>query len=254
MTHMVMTMFRYTLRVTLLVLISLTSACNDPPQPLTVYAGKGLKYALDEIARDFESEQGVHVEVIYAGSHTLYDVIRTTKRGDVFIPGSTHYLDKAGNLIASREFVAWHVPTFAATESSTSYLKDYHDLLKPGVRIAVGNERMAAIGRVGRAMLDSQKGDESFEPNIVVSASSVSELLQLLQRGEVDAALVWKDMLQWPASEGLREVKIPDAINKPKEIAVAVLSTTQNPVYAKRFSEYVATYGRDVFIRHGFVR
>ena len=61
---------------------------------------------------------------------------------------------------------------------------------------------------------------------IVITASTVNELLQLVVNNQVDAALVWKDMLKWDIAKELTEITIPDSLNRPKKIFVSTLSTT----------------------------
>ena len=93
---------------------------------------------------------------------------------------------------------------------------------------------------------------EAFRNNIVVTGSTVNELLNLVANQEVDAALVWTDMIQWPEAKGLKLITIPDAINTPKEIRVAILATSTNPKQAALFADFVATEGQKVFIKNRF--
>ena len=111
---------------------------------------------------------------------------------------------------------------------------------------------MCAIGRIAEAILTDSAPQQTFRPNIVITGSTVNELMQLVIDGEVDAALIWTDMLRWPEARELMPVAIPDDINKSKEVRVAVLSTSTNLTRATRFADFVATEGRDVFIKHGF--
>lgn len=231
-----------------------TSGCGEPREPLTLYAGKGLKVAVDEVVANFQRREGVKVNVIYAGSHTLLNVINTTHRGDVFIPGSSYYVEQAGVMVADSRYVARHVPTFAVSPLSDKPLSVYADLLQPGVRIAVANEQMAAIGRVATAIIANTPEGEQFSNNIVITASTVNELMQLLKEGRVDAAMIWTDMLYWEGGEVMKRIDIPEAINQAKEIRVATLSTTELPIEAKLLTAYIANEGSEIFIKHGFGR
>jgi molybdate transport system substrate-binding protein len=226
--------------------------CDNPQAPLTLYAGKGLKHAVDEIEQSFEEQTGIPVSVTYAGSNTLLTTLRTTRKGDVFLPGSSSYLAKAGELALASAYVAHHVPTFAVASDNPKNLASYQDLLASGVKIAVGNKDMAAIGKVSEQILEGIDPRLSFRHNIVITGSTVNELLNLVISGEVDAALVWTDMLLWPNSATLRQVDIPVAINKPKEIRVAALTTSQSPQQAAQLASFIADQGRAIFARHGF--
>ncbi len=231
------------------VVIFFIAGCGRQSEPLVVYAGNGMKYPMDEIKQNFERREGIPVMIVYAGSETLLSTIQKTRKGDVFIPGGSSYVKEAGPLVTSDQFVAMHVPAFAVRAGQQ---KTYADLLAPGVRIAVGNKDMAAIGRIVESLLQDAPPQQSFRHNIVVAGSTVNELLQLVVNGEVDAAMVWADMLQWETAKGLAMVEIPVAINKPKEIRACTLSTSKNPELAARFAAYVAGEGRIIFEKHGF--
>jgi len=239
----------------ILLLPILVAGCAKQPEKLVIYSGKGLKHAIDEIAASFEQREGVSVSVVYAGSKTLLDTIKKTHKGDIFIPGSESYIKEAGELITQSEFVAYHIPTFIVASSKSNEITKFEDLFKPGVRIAVGNKRMAAIGRISEEILNNVSIDNQSNKNIVIKASTVNELIQLVANNEVDAALIWQDMMKWELAEGLTEVSIPNLINKPKKILVSSLSTSSNPGLSKQFLKFVSSNeGRLILEKHGFVK
>jgi molybdate transport system substrate-binding protein len=232
-------------------LILVASGCSGSPESLTVYAGKGLKLAVDEIVETFKNQEEVEVSAVYAGSKTLLKTIEKTRKGDIYIPCSQVYLKQAGDLIAEHRSVATHIPTFAINPTKQEILKTYADLAKPGLRIAVGNAKMSAIGRVTDAILADS--EQMFRNNIIIKASTVNELLQLVSDGEVDAALIWKDMLMWAKAKQLVEIEIPRSVNKPQEIEVAILSTSRQEKLSERFLDFAASAeARAIFVKHGF--
>lgn len=235
-------------------ILSFSSGCSQEEEPLIVYAGKGLKNAMDEIKQSFEQQVGIPVSIIYAGSNSLLTTLKNTRKGDVFIPGSQSYIKKAGKLANASQYVAHHVPAFIVQADSPKALRTYTDLLAPGVRIAVGNKDMCAIGKVGEAILSEAAPQQTFRSNIVITGSTVNELLNLVVDKEVDAALVWADMLEWKKAKDLVLIVIPDNINKYKEIRVSTLSVSTQPKQALLFANFVATAteGRAIFLKHGF--
>ena len=134
-----------------------TTACSRQSEPLVVYSGKGLKYAVDEIIGKFEQVDGGRVSVVYAGSKTLLNTIRKTGRGDIYIPGSESYLTQAGELVTRSAYVARHVPVFVASVAQAGRIQSFQDLLKPGVSVAIGNSKMAAIGKVARPLSSGKR-------------------------------------------------------------------------------------------------
>lgn len=156
------------------------------------------------------------------------------------------------SLVTNDQYVAQHIPSFIVRADNSKTLHVYSNLLAPGVKIAIGNKDMCAIGKVGEAILNNTDSEENFRSNIVVTGSTVNELLHLVKDKEVDAALVWSDMLTWESAGDLKEVSIPGNINKIKEIRVAVLSTSTNPKKASQFADFVSSKGQKIFSKHGF--
>src|SRR5262249_36976730 len=64
-------------------------------RPLFVYCAAGLKTPVEEIARDYEAEYDVQVQLTYGGSNTLLTNLEVSKRGDLFISADDFYIDKA---------------------------------------------------------------------------------------------------------------------------------------------------------------
>lgn len=106
--------------------------------------------------------------------------------------------EKAGDLVLSHQYVSLHVPAFGVRTDNLKNIQVVEDLLKPEVKIAVGNKKMCAIGRISEEMLKTTAIQEQFTENISITGSTANELLELVLHGEVDASLIWRDMMRWP--------------------------------------------------------
>jgi len=234
------------------VAFAIGTGCSQEKNPLIVYAGKGLNRPTEEIRLSFERRHKIPLTIVYAGSNTLLTTIRKTKMGDIFIPDSVEYIKNAKQLVTTSRYIANHIPAFIVRTDNSKRLQSFADLMQERVKIAVGNKSMTAIGRITEKIIAASDQPESFRRNIVVTGSTVNELLQLVVSREVDAALLWEDMLQWPEAKGLQLVTIPDTINHPETISVAVLATSTNPEKAALLANFVATEGKEIFAKHGF--
>jgi molybdate transport system substrate-binding protein len=244
--------FIFSMVIACCICLLLTAGCGKQERILTVYCGKGLKMAMEEVKETFERTYDVHVHMVYAGSETLLRTIKKTGEGDIFIPGSATFLRESGELVLKHQYVADHIPVFAIRKDNPKVIKSFSDLLQPGLKLAVGNRDMCAIGRVADSIIMDSDWEQEFTRNIAITGSTVNELLDLVLRREVDASLIWKDMLSWPEAQDLQGIEIPETINKPKKIHVAVLSTTAEKKTAILFADFVATEGRAFFRAHGF--
>lgn len=249
-------MWKKTFLIFLLVITGISlcflNGCEKNENSLIVYAGKGLKMAVEDIKQSFEQKHDIRINVIYAGSYNLLATIQNTRKGDVFIPGSLDPVKMAGDLVAHHKYVAPHILTFVVRLDNPKGIQSYEDLSRPGIKIAVGNKDMCAAGTVSEKIMADSAKDVAFAQNVAITASTVDELLDLVVQKEVDASLVWTDMLKWPEAGELKRVDIPHDINKIQEITVAVLTTTADRKNADLFADFVAAEGRRIFAEHGF--
>lgn len=232
--------------------VSNLSGCDKKERSLLVYAGKGLRIAMEDVKQAFEQKHGIRVNIIYAGSNTLLSTIQKTKKGDVFVPGSLAYIKEAGDLVAHSQYIALHIPAFSVRTDNPKAIRSFNDLLPAGIRIAVGNKDMCAVGKVAEKIISDAGEEAEFAKNIVVTASTVNELIKLVIQKEVDAALIWKDMLEWPEAKELKMIEIPSAINRANEIHAAVLTTSTDRKSADLFVDFIANEGKILFKKHGF--
>ena len=233
-------------------IIMIGAGCTQPQDSLIIYSGKGMKHAVEAASRQYEQQTGVPVSVIFAGTNSVFKTLMTSQQGDVFIPGSKRYIDKAGKLVSHSRFIAHHIPIFVVRADNPKNLKHYTDLLQPGVTIGIGDQKIAAIGQVAQSILKKTHTGNTFQHNISLKGSTVNELLEFVSNGQVDAAIVWGDMLTWNNAQNLSGIEIPATINTPKEIWAAQLSVSRQPEKAADFVKFMSTSGQVFFKKHGF--
>jgi molybdate transport system substrate-binding protein len=69
--------------------------CTREERGLMIFAGAASQRPLTEAASIFEEKEGVEVEIIFGGSGALLSQFTLSKMGDIYIPGSDDYMDKA---------------------------------------------------------------------------------------------------------------------------------------------------------------
>jgi molybdate transport system substrate-binding protein len=225
----------------------------DKEEKLIIYSGKGLKKPMEEIRAAFREKHDIELDIIYAGSKTCLGTIQETKRGDIFVPGSVDAINDAGDLVVSHQYIALHVPIVCVHKDNPKGIHEFDDLARPGVRLTIGNADMCSIGAVADAIISESELRDDIRNNIVIRSATVNGLLNLAVKKEVDAAIIWKDMMAWPESKDLVAIEIPHDINQIKEVHVVVLSVSENVNNAQLFAEFMATEGRAIFEKNGFV-
>lgn len=221
-------------------------------QTIIVYAGEGLQKAMEEVKTVFEEKHDIKLDIFYAGSVTCLRAIKETGSGDIFIPGSIHVLDDDADLVDNHQYVGQHIPMVGIHKDNPKEIRSFDDLAKPGVRISVGNTKMCSMGEVANKIIGSSALKEGLTKNIVIRSPTVVELLNLVNKKEADAAIIWKDTMHWPEFKDLIGIEIPPDINHITEIHVAVLTTSEHKKNAQLFADFAASEGKTIFEKHGF--
>lgn len=232
-----------------------TNGPNGGPRKLLVYCGAGIRPPVDEIIKIFNKENEAEVGPDYAGSEVLLSRLKLLKRGDVYMPGDKHYVDQAATagFVLSRKTVCFFVPTILVQKGNPKNIKGLRDLLKPGIRLGLGDERSCAIGRKAKKIFKKNgiPWDKVAE-NLKFQSATVNELGMQIAAKSLDAVIVWDAMAEYYKKDG-DAVPIPVEQNVVSTVDAAVLTATVNRGLAKKFVEFMASErGRTVFKKHGY--
>jgi molybdate transport system substrate-binding protein len=231
-----------------------TSPAVEKPQSLIVYCGAGMRKPMDEIGPLFEERYGITIHYNYAGSGHLLNQIELTQLGDVYQPGAMYYFDMAreNGFIDYEKLVACHVPVIAVPTGNPANITGLDDLAKPGARLAMGDPKACAIGKVGDKILEKNGIKDAAGENIIARGATVNALVVYVSRGEVDAAITWEETVLF-APDKTEVVKIPENENIIKTIPIGVLTFSENKEYARDFVDLVTSAeGRAIYEKYGF--
>lgn len=245
---------------------------SGPPDPglgkktLTVFCAAGLQVPVSEIAKAYEDEYDIHVELHLGGSGSLLNQLQVNKysEADLYLAADDFYTDKAvsDGLAAETLPLAHQRPVIAVRKDTKKKIRTLDDLLQPGIKIATGNPDEAAIGKAIRNRLQKYKvGDTDrwaqFEEAVRregVFKPTVNEVANDVKIGSVDAAIVWDSTVSMPKyRDELKLIAIPELDASPNLVSIAVLNSTTNPTAALRFARYVAARDRglETFDKYG---
>src|SRR5262245_27556311 len=145
-------------------------------EPLTVYCAAGLKAPVEAVARRYEDEYGVRVNLQYGGSQTLLANIEVGQRGDLYLPADDYYIDAARekHLIDETIPLARMTPVLAVRPGNPKQIHSFVDLLKSDARVAQANPDAAAIGKITRDKLRKTGQWEALKARTTVLKPTVN--------------------------------------------------------------------------------
>jgi molybdate transport system substrate-binding protein len=215
-----------------------------------------MRSPVDILAKSFEKESGVKVEITYDGSNKLLGQIKLSRKGDVYIAGDADYIDMAAKeklLGNSREQLCFFEPVIMVRNDNPKGVVNLSDLLKAGIKIGQGDEKVAAVGRLMAPILDKNGVDkESWRKNVVLSTPTVNELGAAVKLGTIDAAVVWRSIADDYPNEG-EIISIPKEKNIMPSVEGASLVYSKNAKAAEAFLKYlVSERGRFALMNDGY--
>lgn len=219
---------------------------------ILVYSGAGLKAPMQEIGEEFARKFGVEVQYNYGGSGTLISQMNLTKKGDIFIPGSSVEYRIAQNqgLVNPPLLVAYHVPVIAVQKGNPKSIGSIMDFTLPGMKVALGDANATAIGKAGTKIFGKYNITEAVEKNVITRTPTINELTIFMNTGQADVSLLTLDQIN---EEHMDAIPIPISDNVVLIVPVGTTSFTKAPVSAQKFADFVASdEGKAIFAKHGF--
>ena len=231
------------------------TACGgpEPAPPLRVAAASDLRFALDEIAAQFQTAHSeIPLDIVYGSSGNFYTQIRNGAPFDLYFSADAAYprlladeglvLEGSQFLYAVGRIVLWRPAGEVGRQT----------LLDPSIRkLAIANPQHAPYGRAAEAALESLGVYDKLEPKLVLG-ENVAQTLQFVQSGGADAGIVALALALAPTVEG-HYWEFPLDSYPRMEQGGAILRDSRNPEAAAAFRDFVlSAKGRQVLARYGF--
>ncbi len=221
---------------------SASDSGKDDARQLSVYCAAGIRPAMEPIAKQYEKEYGVRIDLQYGGSETLLEQLGIANVGDLYLAADDSYIKTARErkLVKEEIPLAKMRPVILVPKDNPKKIEGIDDLLRDDVRTALGNPDQAAIGRKTRKVLKASGHWAKLEKHVTnkggVFLPTVPEVANAVKVGSVDAAIVWDaTAAQYPS---LRAIRTKELDAGTGNITIGVLASSENPTAALRFARY----------------
>ncbi|MDD1729018.1 MAG: molybdate ABC transporter substrate-binding protein [Methanospirillum sp.] len=232
--------------------VSIDDLMAKNPDALLIYAGAGLKKAVQEIGSSFTNETGIPVVYNFQGSGALLTQMDITRKGDVLIAGGSDAFQKAEDkgLVGEPQYLAYHVPIVTVQKGNPKNITSIEDFANSGLKIGLGDVKATAIGLTGDNLFKDLGIADDVEKNVVVRTSTINELVSAMNAGSIDASLLTLDQINDKTMDTIPVKNVNDYV-----LVVSEGTTTfsKQPENAQKFVDYTASdAGKAVFKKFGF--
>jgi len=225
---------------------------------LDVFCGSAVNPPLEEIARKYQDSHRVKVIIHSGGSGTVLSQMRIAQQGDLYIPGSPDFMEKAMRHDSiypeTIKVLAYLIPVINVPKGNPQKIKGLEDLTRPGLRLGIANPHTVCVGLYAAEILEYNQLSQRVLPNIVTQAASCQLTASLVVLRAVDAVLGWDVFGRWRPDKIENIYLRPDQIPRIAYIPAAISRYTKNKPLAESFLQYlVSGAGRGVFARFGYI-
>ncbi|MDQ7007086.1 MAG: substrate-binding domain-containing protein [Acidobacteriota bacterium] len=242
---------------TLLLAASLTAGSAEQAPRLLILAGSASKPVLTDALPALRTALGVEIDLDLGGSGSLLSRLELTHRGDIYLPGSHDFLERAiaRDLVdpATRTELAWLAPALLVRRGNPRGITSIADLARPEIRAAIGEPRTVCVGLYARELVQRAGLERSLLPRLG-RARSCAALANLLAMGSVDGIIGWRVFEAW-FPDRVEAHPLPPGL-RPRLATVpgAVTRFSARPALARRVLAWLAgDAGREIWRRHGYL-
>ncbi len=191
---------------------------------ISFFCGAVNRRAVEKLLDEFQAREGIRINTKYNGCGILTSEMKTienqsTEQGfpDVYMACDRYYLDNVRDWFQDDIDVS-DVELVIVVPKGSKNVRALADLVKPGIRVALGQPEQCTIGALTRRMLESEglyqkiKEKQATEGEVVVEKISSALLIPDVVAGHVDASIAY----------------ITDALPNTKDVDIIRVETTQN--------------------------
>lgn len=223
---------------------------------LLIYCGITMGKAIQELANRFETNENCLVKIIQGGSGNLYRSILINQSGDLFLPGSESYIDRArsSQLVSGTVAVGTNRATLVVAKGNPLKITaDINNLLTPSYRIVLGSAESGSIGKETKRILSAAGIYKQALDRTLYLTSDSKGLSEAIRSRKADLTVNWLATTRWEENRNaVDEISLPVSVAPAHKLILGLLKYSQQDELAKRFMSFAASReGQAVFSSFG---
>ncbi|WP_122893090.1 molybdate ABC transporter substrate-binding protein [Arcobacter peruensis] len=225
---------------------------------LLFYIGITMVKPVNILAKEFELSNNCKIKILQGGSQDLYDSIKSSQVGDLYLPGSLSYRNKylKDGLLLDGKFVGYNKLSLVVKKGNPKNIKaSLEELANENINVVLGNDQSSSVGKASKKILLKHKLYKKAIINAVYLASDSRNLIQAIKSSDTDLTLNWHATTYWKENKNeVEAIELDDKYTIKSKLVFNLLKTSKNKQLSKKFLEYVVSKrGKEVFKKYGFL-
>ncbi|MFN3479146.1 MAG: molybdate ABC transporter substrate-binding protein [Thermodesulfovibrionales bacterium] len=252
---------RVSLLILLLVFVCMTGVSMVwAEERLMVFAGAASKPPTEEAAKEFEKKTGVKVDLVFGGSGYVMSQMILGKKGDIYFPGSSDYMElakKKGVVFPETErYVVYLVPAINVQKGNPKNIKSLKDLTRPGLKVAIANPEGVCVGAYAVEIIEKNFSPEEkaqFKKNLINYTESCEKTATAISLKAADAVIGWRVFHYWDP-ERIETIPLKKSeIIRIGYIPIAISRYTKNRELAWKFIDFILSEeGKAIYRKYNY--
>lgn len=244
--------------VALLLTAGAPKAMAESKPELLIYCGITMAHPIKAIAEIIEKERNVTIRISQGGSEDLYQSLKESRQGDLYLPGSASYRKQylPDGLLGEFVHVGYNQAALLVPKGNPKGLTaDLNNLTRKDLAVVASNPDTGSIGREAKRILEKFGNYQAVMDNAVFLATDSRNMNKALVDGDADIILNWRATAFFPENSSKFDVlDLDPSVAEPKKLLLNLLTFSKHPEVARRFMEYAASpEGQAIFRRYGFI-
>lgn len=226
---------------------------------LIFYCGITMVKPIKEMAKIIEDRYNCNIKISQGGSQDLYDSLKYSKIGDLYLPGSKSY--RTNNLkdgiLKDSVLIGYNKAAIFVQKGNPLNVKSIDDFTKEEYSSILCHPVSGSIGKMTKKILTKYKNIDFFEnvfDNSIEIGTDSRNLNRALIEKRADLTINWRATAFW--AENIKHIDIIEIDNKyapKKNLVISLLSFSKNKKIAKAFMEFASSKeGQNIMKKYGF--
>jgi molybdate transport system substrate-binding protein len=243
----------------LALMFTVTSLIAKEDKTLLFYCGITMVKPMQELAKNFGEKNNCKIRIVQGGSQDLYDSLKLSKQGDLYLPGSDSYLKKneQDGFFKDRVYVGYNQVAIFVKKGNPKKVSSLDDFINDKFSSVICNPDSGSIGRMSKKIFTKYKGEDFFYEVFDIAAEVGTDSRSLnnsLKKPEIDMSLNWRATAFFDKNqEYFSVIEIDEKYSPKKKLMLTSLIFSKYPDLANKFLEYAdSKEGQKVMKAYGF--
>ncbi|OQX19930.1 MAG: molybdate ABC transporter substrate-binding protein [Candidatus Altiarchaeales archaeon A3] len=229
---------------------------------IMVFAGAASMPAMKEAASIFEEKYNITVELNFGSSGTVLSQMEISKQGDIYIPGSNDFMDKAKEKRIIEEdtekILAYLLPAIVVQKGNPKNISSLDELVykvaHKNVTLAICNPVSCCVGLYAAEIFDKNNVTTKIKEKIITYAKSCSDTESLIVLKKADAVIGWDAFGTWHPDDADIVYLNSSQIPRIAYIPAAVTKFSKNKESSQKFIDFLTSEdGKKIFKKWGYI-